>query len=146
MRALIVLLLMCGVAEAGGTSCTIDALTPVAFGTYNPLDSQALDVAGSITYKCSNSIAITIDISAGGSGDINNRRMTRTQGATTPLVYQLYKDILRLGVWGNTATTTQTLLLASVISVPIGIYGRIPAKQSVDSGTYSDTVTITINF
>lgn len=140
------LLLLCGVANAGGTTCTIDALTPVAFGTYNPIDSQPLDVAGSITYKCSNSIAIAIDISPGGSGDLNNRRMTRTQGATTPLVYQLYKDITRLAVWGNTALTTQVLALASLISVPIGIYGRIPAKQAVDSGSYSDTVTITINF
>ena len=144
MRALAVLALLARVADAA-PSCTVDGVVPVAFGTYNPLDSNPLDVQGSVSYKCTSSIAITIDISTGGSGDYTNRKMQRTAGATTPMAYNLYKDPTRLLVWG-TGVATSVIALASLVSIAVPIFGRIPAKQSVDSGSYQDTVTITINF
>lgn len=49
-------------------------------------------------------------------------------------------------MWGNGAagTSTHTGLVATVLPVAVPIYARIPARQDVPAGTYSDSIVATI--
>jgi len=65
-----------------------------------------------------------------------------------PLFYNLYRD--RQVIWGDGTGGTQAYLIKNPqgnnqdISVPI--FGRIPPSQNVGVGSYSDTITVTLNF
>lgn len=147
-RALAAAALAIGLAQpaTSSASCQFNGVTPVAFGTYNPFTILATDSAGSFTYRCSIGEIITIWIDGGLIQNILTRQMTRVGGGTTPLMYQLYSDALRLLPWGNTILTQVGPILGSTTDRVVAVYGRIFALQDVQPGMYSDTVVITINF
>jgi len=69
-----------------------------------------------------------------------------TDGSNT-LEYNLYTDAGRTTVWGDgTASSVTAAGTGSGAQQSLTVYGRIPASQSVPAGSYSDTVTATINF
>jgi len=118
------------------TLCTIES-SGIEFGVYDPLDSTPLDATGGITYTCSTQVAIAIVMTAGSSGSFD-RRMT--SGSDT-LAYNLYLDSARTKVWGDGALGTATHVDLSPpqdSSVDVRVYGRIPARQDVADGRYTD--------
>ena len=89
-------------------------------------------------------------LSAGTSGNPRNRTMR--SGAAT-LEYGLYLDPWYLLPWGTgvggTLPLVSSLLLLQAdreTDATHVIYGRIPAGQSVPSGDFVDTVTVTVVF
>jgi spore coat protein U-like protein len=132
-------------ARAAIAACTIDT-TPVNFGNYDVFSSTATDSTGSVQYRCGNfdfNIQITLD--KGGAPTFNPRRMLNGSQA---LNYNLYLNAARTIIWGDGTGGTQTYFNANPPRrlVTVTIYGRIPAGQDVRVGTYSNTVTATINF
>jgi spore coat protein U-like protein len=126
-------------------ACTI-AASGLSFGAYNPFSITALDGAGTVTYDCSPlGILIRIDLDRGGAPTFTPRRLR--QSATT-LDYNLYRDPVRLLIWGDGTGGTQSYLalVTGLGDVVVPVYGRIPARQNVPPGLYTDTVTVTINF
>lgn len=132
------------------TLCSCTASTSaVSFGTYDPVSASARDATGAVQVDCTGVVSLlgTVDIraSAGGSGNFLQRRLSRS-GAT--LNYNLYADATRTRIFGDGSSGTSTLsaplngLLFFSTSVPV--YGRLPAGQWVASGTYTDTVVITV--
>lgn len=116
--------------------CTIES-SGIEFGIYDPLDSTPLDATGGITYTCSTQIAIVIVMTAGSSGAFD-RRMT--SGSDT-LSYNLYLDAARTKVWGDGALGTATHVDLSPpqdSSVDVRVHGRVPARQDVADGRYTD--------
>ena len=83
---------------------------------------------------------------SGGAPTFNPRRMLKGAEALT---YNLYRDAARTTIWGDGTGGTQ---IYSVIVTPparpvdVPIYGRIPSGQDVTAGTYSNTITATIQF
>jgi spore coat protein U domain-containing protein, fimbrial subunit CupE1/2/3/6 len=136
-------LLWCGRAEAA--HCTIST-TSVTFGSYDVFASTPTDTTGTVSFTCSGNADVTIRLSKGGSSTFNPRTMN---GGTDTLNYNLYKDAARTTVWGDgtgsTATYTQTAVPNSTAQ-NLTIYARIPAAQDVGAGTYTDSVTVTIDF
>lgn len=142
--ALGVILALAGPAHA---ACTIST-SPLTFGIYNVFASTPLDSTGSLTYRCTlPSILIRVSLDRGGAPTFNPRRMLK---GSEPLAYNLYLNAARTTIWGDGTGGTQQLRdvippnLGRNIVVPI--YGRIPALQDVSAGTYSNTITATIQF
>ncbi|MDB4839302.1 spore coat U domain-containing protein [Amylibacter sp.] len=131
-------------------ACSIDT-TPMAFGTYDGVvanASTALDAMATVISSCTSGAAALITMNAGnsagsGSDDVPVRRMTA--GASEYLVYQVYSDVTRETVWGNTVPT-------GIVTNGTGspqthkVYGSIPSAQLVPEGDYSDQIIVTITY
>lgn len=122
--------------------CSIDGGV-LDFGTYSGGQSTALDAAGTISYVGCSAGTLTFALDGGSNGNVDDRKMEN--GGGNSLKYQLYRNSGRTQVWGtgNRALAMQ-LLLSGSGSIPV--YGRIPGGQDAASGTYSDSVNVTLTF
>jgi len=88
-----------------------------------------------------------ITLSIGNGTSYATRRMV---SGGEQLFYNLYRDAARQVIWGDGTGGTQAYLIKNPqgnnqdISVPI--FGRIPPSQNVGVGSYSDTITVSLNF
>ncbi|WP_443628742.1 Csu type fimbrial protein [Candidatus Njordibacter sp. Uisw_002] len=128
-------------------SCSIDS-NPMAFGTYDGNASTALEAKATVVSTCTSGAAALITMSAGasagsGSAEAPVRRMTA--GAGKYLVYQVYSDVARGTVWGNT-DPTGVALTGTGVSQTLTAYGSVPPAQLVAQGVYTDQLSITITY
>ena len=141
----IVALLSASRAEAAG-SCTIST-TAVSFGAYDVFSVTATDSTGTLTYRCSgNAKNLVISLSKGSSTTFNPRTMTN---GTDTMSYNLYTDAARSTIWGDGTGGSQNYQPANPsnsTNYGVTIYSRIPASQDVSAGSYTDTVTATVNY
>jgi len=128
--------------------CSVTS-TPVSFGNYDVFSTVPLDSTGIITLSCSNPeikpMPVTVSISSGGSGSFNPRQM-RLAGGTDRMNYYLFIDPSKTTIWGDntggTSTFTSTIVRNPTLNATI--YGRIPAKQDLRAGAYSDSLLVTV--
>jgi spore coat protein U-like protein len=143
-------------AHAAVLTCTVSA-TPVAFGTYSPLQPAPLTGTGTIMTVCtvnSHSNTITVDLSAGTSASFTTRTMTTSVGATTyPLNYNLYLNAADTQIWGDGTggSLVDTVTLTrhgnnNTITTNLTVYGAVAPAQDPAPGTYSDGIIVTVNF
>ena len=131
-------------------ACSIDT-TPMAFGTYDGVVANAsttLNATATIISTCTSGAAALITMNAGnsagsGSDDVPVRRMSSEAGDY--LVYQVYSDVSRKTVWGNTVPTGVALTGTGLPQSHI-VYGSIPSAQMVPEGDYSDQIVVTITY
>ena len=128
-------------------SCSIDS-NPMAFGTYDGNASTALEAKATVVSTCTSGAAALITMSAGasagsGSAEAPVRRMTA--GAGKYLVYQVYSDVARGTVWGNT-DPTGVAFTGIGVSQTLTAYGSVPPAQLVAQGVYTDQLSITITY
>ncbi len=127
-------------------NCTITT-SPVAFGAYDPVGANAsanLDGSGTLTVACTKGATSTIGLDLGGNASGGARRLSN---GSAFLTYEFYQDSNRSTPWGNAVGTVVSLAAApSKDGRALTVYGRIPSNQDVSSGSYSDTVTATVNF
>lgn len=166
MRLIFVLLnlLLCPSAWAV-ISCTI--VTPdMDFGFYDHLDISPLDAGSNITVDCHDNVLLiggggtinySISMDTGSSGSYSPRQMN---SGSDSLNYNLYTDAARSIVWGDgtggSATRNNSVNVPGCLSLFIlncpsvianePVYGRIPAQQSLDAGSYSDSILVTITY
>lgn len=138
---------LCGVLFAGAAqaaaNCTVSA-SGLAFGSYNA-SVPSVSYTGTVSVRCTgNATTFTLALSAGSSGNILARSMT---SGSARLSYQLYTDAAHTNVWGNGATG----VLYGPLSMPGGnfnatytVYGLLLPTPNVPSGSYADTVTVTL--
>jgi len=96
-------------------------------------------------------VSYAVSLSAGHSNSFVQRQMFT--GANL-LGYNIYTANTFAVVWGDgtgsTTTETGTMKLFVIINptqtVNLTAYGRIPALQDVAVGSYSDNITVTVNF
>lgn len=131
------LLLAAGAVRA--QSCTLTTVSGVSFGSYDALETGPLDQTGSVTFECD--VPVTVDVSTGSSGTFAFREM-RNGGHS--LRYNLFLDATRSQIWGD--GTSGSSRFGPALPQTLTIYGRIPARQTSPVGSYTDTVTATINF
>jgi spore coat protein U-like protein len=132
-------------------ACSVSA-TDLAFGPYDVHQGTPTDGAGSVSVNCTFLIAVLLSyeirLSTGQSGTYGTRTM---QGGTYDLDYNLYTDSTRTTVWGDGGGGTGTISYAALIALLVHnasytVYGRIPALQNVAAGSYSDTITVTLEY
>ena len=128
---------MPGIAEA---ECSLSVVS-VSFGSYDTLSLLDTDIAGSVAVSCDVETPSQVSLSA-GLGSFSARRM---QSGPHALLYNLYLDPTRLSIWGDGSPGT-SLLSVSGTGGNYTVYARIPARQNVPVGEYSDTITVSLIF
>ncbi len=131
-------------------SCVISAVSPVAFGnvTVTSLMSN-VTATGSLSVQCTNTTPYTIGLDNGRGAGVTGpaaRKMTGPGGAT--LTYGLYQDAAHASLWGNTSGTggnTQGGTGSGIVR-PYTVYGLMPPQTTPATGSYSDSVTITVTY
>jgi len=147
-----------GSAEAAAAvDCSVST-TGVAFNIYDPLAAVPNDSTGSVSLACSylsggaTQIAYKVMLSAGNSGTYVLRRLTAN---SNQLNYNLFSDAGRTTVWGDGAGGTSVMSGSFTVGPGVGngqrqdsrtVYGRIPARQDVLDGAYTDVIIVTLEF
>ena len=137
--------------------CSASA-TSVVFGVYDASLTTPTDSTGDLVVSCTytpsgeRTVLYTVGLSS-GNGTTAAQRWLASGSAS--LYYNLYIDAARLVIWGD-GTAGSTLVSGSLKPGPgVGnstrtneytVYGRIPARQDVDAGDYSDTIVFTLTF
>jgi spore coat protein U-like protein len=115
----------------------------VNFGSYDVFSNSALDSTGNINVNCPSGVGYSIALSAGG-GTQTQRLMNIGAHA---LNYNLYTEANRGVVWGDATSGTARVSGTGIgVSVNHAVYGRIPARQNVDAGSYSDIIIVALTF
>lgn len=143
-------LLAAGRAHALVSSCTVSA-SGVAFGIYDPTVAAATLSSGTVSVNCVVSGAtghnpVTIAFDAGSSGSFLSRTMLN---GTDSLNYNLYLDAAYTQVWGDgtgVSVTDTQFVTPGKPAFTATVYGLIPALQTPGSGTFIDTITVTVSF
>lgn len=126
-------------------ACTVVA-APMLFGNIAP-GSGKVDTSAALTLACTPNADFDILLN-GGTNVLAGQRRLANLGAGEFIPYDLYLDSNYSQPWGNTVGTNTKAGIASALgSASYQVYGRIPANAiPVSAGTYSDTVTVTVNF
>lgn len=124
-------------------SCTISA-SPMSFGSMESL-ATAVDQTATITASCTNGTSYSVKLGLGtGSGvtDPEARKMTFN---TNTISYGLYQNNARTTPWGNTASNDFDST-GTGSNQSLTVYGRIGSQATPPTGTYTDTVVVTIEY
>lgn len=130
-----------------GSSCAISA-TGINFGTYNVFSGTPVQSTGGLTFRCGSSVKtdpVRISLSTGQSGTYSQRSLANAGEA---LAYNLYRNAGRTEIWGDGSSGTFDVAMTPERNtwVPVTIYAEIPPLQDVRAGSYTDTITVIINF
>lgn len=155
-RALMLLVLcLAPLAAPAAVVCRLVSGGSLGFGAYDYFSASPNDSLASVTVSCArdggpqhNTLLMRVDQGVNGTS-VSARRLLHTGGSGDTLTYGLYRDVGRTNVWGttdnvNTVSATLTIPNRSSAFATFIIYGRIPAGQDVSSGTYRDTVGVTL--
>jgi spore coat protein U-like protein len=131
--------------------CTVSA-TNMAFGNYTPSTGAVTNTA-TVTYACTNGTPITsITLNVGTTTGATMAQRLMTNGTNT-LQYNLYTTNAYASIWGDGTGTsvTQAGTTGSGLGTnsTLTVYGKLPdstANQGVPPGSYSDTITVTVNY
>jgi spore coat protein U-like protein len=128
-------------------ACSVST-APVNFGNYDVFSASPTDSTGLITITCDElKVEVTVSIEQSpNSGGFDPRKMKLT-GGTDLLNYNLYTNAGYAKIWGDGTAGTSTVHLKSGHQPEIlQVFGRIPPLQDVSHGTYTDTLTVAINW
>lgn len=138
-------------------SLTITAACSVTAGSSADIDlgsvaSTATDLDGSsdITVKCSNTVPYYVGLAPSNGATTGAGSLSPTGASSDDVPYQLRSSAGTTGaVWGNTATTTSTgngvAGTGSGADQTLTVYVTAPSANYAPD-TYSDTVTVTVNY
>ncbi len=130
-------------------SVTAGAASNIDLGTV-PSTATNLGNSSSITVKCSNTVPYYVGL-APSNGATNGAGSLRPAGSSPNTVpYQLRSTAGTSGtVWGNTATTSSVgngvTRTGNGADQTLTVYATAPSANYAPD-TYSDTVTITVNY
>ncbi|HEY2750883.1 spore coat U domain-containing protein [Phenylobacterium sp.] len=124
------------------TACAVSA-NNLNFGAYA---GQQIDNTVTLLATCSVTVPYDIGLNQGTftGATVTTRRMAGTDPAG--LGYSLFQDTGRTTNWGNTVPTDTVHGVGTGFAQTVTVFGRIPGGQNVSPGSYSDTITVTLNF
>jgi len=119
----------------------------LAFGSYDPTSGAALNAATTLTLTCTLGTPYNIGMAAGAGTGATTTLRVLTSGSNT-LGYKLFRDSGRTLNWGNTVgtDTLSGTSSATVLTNTINVYGQIPASEAAATGSYTDSVTVTVTY
>ncbi|WP_455923445.1 Csu type fimbrial protein [Pseudomonas putida] len=126
-------------------TCSVSAGS-LAFGSYS---GTAVTASADLSVTCTNDAPYTIAMDAGTGTDATTsaRLLTSSSDSTSTLSYGLYQDSSYATSWGNTTGTDTLAGTGTGAAQTIGVYGKIAASQlSASTGSYADTVVVTVNY
>lgn len=138
--------------------CDLD-VTPMSFGIYDTLSPLGSQVTGSVTVTCrlldpNAAERISYSIALGPGSGSYARRTMRAAGTSETLGYNIHlRSVSPATVWGDGTGGTVTANGSMTINknsdrrpLVLPLVGAIPPLQSVASGVYTDTLTVTVTW
>lgn len=118
--------------------------TGVNFGSHTQLTS-VVSATGAIAPQCSNTLPYTVSLGGGLSGatDPTQRKMSNGMLQVT---YGLYRNNLHTLPWGSTVGVNTAAGTGTGFSQSIPVYGRLPVQAVPGTGTFSDSVVVTLTY
>lgn len=149
-------LLLADPAAVRAADCSVGTVS-TAFGIYDPLSPSPNDNGvGAVEVTCqytgqNERVAYRVSLSRGIGGSYTPRQMA---SGGERLAYNLYQEASRVTIWGDGTGGSFPLNGQLPILNPgqrvrratHSIYGRIPAVQDIAVGSYSDVVTVTVDW
>lgn len=126
-------------------NCQVNS-SGITFGGTDVIDGAAHSMTGAVNVMCTTDTAWTATANAGlgNEATITNRKM---QSGGNSLNYSLFTDTAGTTLWGDGTTGSTIGGTGTGQFVATAITGVIPANQTtVPAGTYTDTVTVTVNY
>jgi spore coat protein U-like protein len=135
-----------GVTAQVVPTCTVSATT-LAFGSSIPSPiTTNIDAQGAVNATCSTNAAYTVALNRGAGAGATFAARRMTNGANG-INYALYRNATRTQLWGDgTAGSSVANATGSGASQALVVYGRIAGGQAAPTGSYSDTITVTVTF
>ena len=126
-------------------SCSVSTASTVNFGIYDVFAAAAnTGGVGNFTIRCSSPAThYVLALSTGLSGRFGQRMLS--SGASA-LRYNLYTSAARSTIWGDGTGGSSTVNGSANGTTRLDVFGLIPARQDVAVGSYSDRITVTLEF
>jgi spore coat protein U-like protein len=129
-------------------TCTILSVPALAFGSYNVFSGTPLDTSSPISFHCDavGTDTITIQLSRGSSASFSPRTL---HNAEFVLEYNVYLEAAHTNVWGDGSSGTSSLGPLQPLNGADDsrtVFGRIAPGQNAHSGSYTDTLIVTVSF
>ena len=124
-------------------SCSVSA-SDLNFGTTAILSANT-DQVGSINATCTNQLSYTVSLSGGDSGATDPTQRKMSKGAEQ-VTYGLYRDAARVLPWGDTIGTDTLAATGTGLAQSHTVYGRVPPQTTPSTGTYVDTIIVTVTY
>jgi len=143
-------------------SCVISSGGALAFPGAGVLNT-AINGSTTLGVICTNTTPYSVSLSGGLNGTITQRQMKLTTGSAL-VAYNLYTDNTYATIWGDGTTAgsktvgitgTSTVVqstgstlggVANGATQTMTVYGQIVSQTTPQPGSYSDTITATVNF
>lgn len=136
------------VALAAPLNCTISS-TAVIFGNYLPTNTTPLSGTGTLTISCNKkNVSLIIALSIGQGSSYGTRYMAGGSPAAQ-LNYNLYTNAAHSILWGDGtggSSTNSKVTGGANQALAVTVYGLIPDQQNISAGTYTDSITATVNY
>jgi spore coat protein U-like protein len=137
-----------GVSAVVNPNCLVTA-QPLAFGGYD--GTAAKTGTSDISVRCSSGTTFTVLLSAGGG--TFTQRLLSGSGANK-LQYNLFTSAAATTIWGDGTLSTGTMPgtgagMAAASAQTLTVYGQLPDNafnQGAPSGSYNDTITVTVSY
>jgi spore coat protein U-like protein len=126
-------------------SCEIEVVNNLNFGNVPGLINNNNDQTTNFSFTCTKTTPWKVSLDNGLHASGTTRRM-RLNTSNNYVEYELYRDSAHTLRWGNTLNIDTENNIGTGSSQNLTVYGRVPAPQSVPSGNYNDTVTVTITY
>jgi spore coat protein U-like protein len=122
-------------------ACTVGG-SALSFGAYSA--TAASTANSNISVTCSNGTNAVVTLNQGNNNNRVPASGTRAlNNGTNYLGYEIYTDNALGTVWN---TVNSQPVTSTGAPITLTAYGRIPAGQNPATGSYNDTVTITVTF
>jgi len=133
-----------GVTITIESDCKITATNTLDFGTQGVL-TAVIDTTSTLDIVCTPTTSYTVGLDEGlGSGATTTTRQMSNGGET--IDYQMFRDAAHSQNWGDTIGTDTVSANGTGSTQTYTVYGRVPAQTTPSTGTYTDTVTVTVTF
>lgn len=153
-QAVALLLALGAQAACADVTCRVGSGLALAFGNYDLLAAVPTDSLASVVVTCGRDggpsrVQVEVQLGPGGAGGTVVSRRLRNPAASEFLSYGLFRDPARASPWGNTSgvdTVIQSVAVPNkgTASLTFTIFGRIPPRQEVAAGVYTDAVQVTV--
>lgn len=144
------LFLMFGLSQifsVANANCSVNT-SALSFVAYDFIAIGSNDTSTQLRILCDPDIPYAVKMSSGlnAAGDYSQRQMLSAQN-NTPLLYNIYLDSSYSQIWGDGRGFSSFYSgLSSGSPVVLPIYARIPSRQAVAPGVYTDAVVITVEW
>lgn len=129
--------------DTEGWACEVVA-TGVYFGQYDSTGSQTVTGTGFLRLTCPQPAIIRLNAGLHSQGTFNTRQLW-SPNPGGQLRYNLYLDPTSLRIWGDGSANTVIQQVPAGVS-NLTIYGQMPGGQKVPVGTYTDNITVTVEW